>query len=184
MTFIVLYNLGAHGQSPEATSSDDTREQLVVLVSGRILSGQVTRNGGGYLVEQSNGRVQLAPEDVQFVVKDLREAYRKHRDGVRYPTPASHLALSQWCIAHRLYEEARDELKKSLKGDPENEEARRLLQRLNDTIRANLPLAVSPPPPSAQNFGWIFATGCRIPGRSLTRCRHAIYLKNPTITAQ
>ena len=155
MTFIVLYNLGAHGQSPEATSSDDTREQLVVLVSGRILSGQVTRNGGGYLVEQSNGRVQLAPEDVQFVVKDLREAYRKHRDGVRYPTPASHLALSQWCIAHRLYEEARDELKKSLKGDPENEEARRLLQRLNDTIRANLPLAVSPPPPLKTSDGFL-----------------------------
>jgi hypothetical protein len=155
MIVIVLYNLVAHGQSSEATNSDDTREQLVVLISGRILSGQVSRNGGGYLVEQSNGRVQLAPEDVQFVVKDLREAYRKHRDGVQYPTPASHLALAQWCIAHRLYEEARDELKKSLKGDPETEEARRLLQRLNDTIRANLPAAVSPPPPLKTSDGFL-----------------------------
>ena len=134
------------GQSASSTDAEDTRERLVMLASGRILVGQVSRNAGGYLVEQPNGRVQVPNDDVLFVVNDLREAYRKQRDAVRYPTPASHVALANWCISYRLYDEARDELRKSLKSDPENEEARRLLQRLTDTVRANLPPVDAPPP--------------------------------------
>jgi hypothetical protein len=143
-SFIALIGLmsqAVRGQSPAPNDTEDTRERLVMLSSGRILSGQVSRNAGGYLVEQPNGRVQVSSEEVLFVVNDLREAYRKQRDSVKYPTPASHVALANWCISHRLHDEARDELKKSLKSDPENEEARRLLQRLTDTMRASLPPA-------------------------------------------
>lgn len=140
---------------PTSTAVDDEpRERLVMLKTGRILSGMVSRNGGGYLVEQPNGRLQLGVDEVQFVFSNLREGYRKLRDSVVHPTPASHVDLATWCISHRLYDEAQDELKKCLKEDPENEQARRLLQRLTDTMRVNLPPAGIPSTPrkSAEGF--------------------------------
>ena len=140
---IGLMSLIVRAQDDEPRDADDSRERLVFLVTGRMLTGQVHRNAGGYLVEQPNGRVQVAKEDVKFIVNDLREAYRKQRDSVVEPTPATHVALANWCIAYRLLDEARDELKICLKSDPNHEEARRLLQRLTDTIRADQP--VKPP---------------------------------------
>ena len=128
-----------HGQQRADADAADSEERLVLLVTGRMLTGQVSRNAGGYLIEQPNGRVQIPADEVKFVVKDLHEAYLKQRDSIVEPTPATHVALANWCISHRLHDEARDELKKCLKSDPDNSEARRLLQRLTDTIREGLP---------------------------------------------
>ena len=83
-----LMNRSSFGQETDG-KSDDSRDQLVLLNSGRMLVGRVSRNGGGYLVEQSNGRIQVAAEDVKCVVNDLREAYRKQRDSIVEPTPAT-----------------------------------------------------------------------------------------------
>lgn len=134
-------------ESPPPHDTEDTREQLVLFTNGRMLSGRVSRNGGGYLIEQANGRIQVPADDVKFVAKDLRDAYRKQRDSIVEPTPATHLALANWCISHRLLDEANDELKKCLNADPENQEARRLLQRLTDSFRTNLPPKVVEPMP-------------------------------------
>jgi len=149
-----LFSLVAYAEQVADSADDEPRERLVMLKTGRILSGMVSRNGGGYLVEQPNGRLQVGVDEVQFVVDNLREGYRKLRDSVVHPTPASHVDLATWCISHRLYDEAQDELKKSLKADPENEQARRLLQRLTDTMRVNLPPAGIPSTPrkSAEGF--------------------------------
>lgn len=142
-----LMNQSSLGQQDFGAKTDEARERLVLLTTGRMLTGQVTRNAGGYLVEQPNGRIQVLNEDVKFVVNDLREAYRKQRDSIVEPTPATHVALANWCISYRLHDEARDELKKCLKTDPENAEARRLLQRLSDTIRAGMPAKADEPQP-------------------------------------
>ncbi len=157
-SFIAIIGLAselARGEQEAADGDNESRERLVMLISGRILSGQVSRNGGGYLVEQPNGRVQVPVGDVKFIVSDLREGYRKHRDSVVHPTPASHFSLANWCISHRLHDEARDELKKCLKADPENDEARRLLQRLTDTMRASLPPAATTPAPLKTSDGFL-----------------------------
>ena len=148
------FSLVAYAEQVADSVDDEPRERLLMLKTGRILSGMVSRNGGGYLVEQPNGRLQVGVDEVQFVVDNLREGYRKLRDSVVHPTPASHVDLATWCISHRLYDEAQDELKKSLKADPENEQARRLLQRLTDTMRVNLPPAGIPSTPrkSAEGF--------------------------------
>ena len=110
------------------------RERVIVMTSGRILTGQMTRNAGGWLVEQSSGRVQVPEDQVKLVADNLRDAYRKQRDAIVEPTPATHIMLAQWCISYHLHDEARDELKKCLKRDPDHEEARKLLRRLDDTF--------------------------------------------------
>ena len=150
-----LATMAVRGEQGASPDPEDTRERLVMLTSGRILSGVVSRNAGGYLVEQQNGRVQVSSEEVKFVVNDLKEAYRQQRDSVVHPTPSTHVALANWCISHRLNDEARDELRKCLKSDPDNEEARRLLQRLTDTMRAGLAPAAAPPAPLKTNDGFL-----------------------------
>ena len=112
------------------------RERVIVMNSGRILTGQMTRNAGGWLVEQASGRVQVPEDQVKLVADSLRDAYRKQRDAIVEPTPATHVMIAQWCISYRLNDEARDELKKCLKRDPDHEEARKLLRRLDDTLNA------------------------------------------------
>ncbi len=150
-----LTTMAVRGEQGVDPDPEDTRERLVMLNSGRIMSGVVSRNAGGYLVEQQSGRVQVSAEEVKFVVNDLKEAYRQQRDSVVHPTPSTHVALANWCISHRLNDEARDELKKCLKVDPEHEEARRLLQRLTDTMRVGLPPAVAPPAPLKTSDGFL-----------------------------
>jgi len=133
--------LAAFGLSRVASSvltaqADDggLRERVIVMNSGRILTGQMTRNAGGWRVEQASGRVQVPEDQVKLVADNLRDAYRRQRDAIVEPTPATHMMLAQWCISYRLHDEARDELKKCLKRDPDHEEARKLLRRLDDTL--------------------------------------------------
>ena len=110
------------------------RDRVIVMNSGRILTGQMTRNAGGWLVEQANGRVQVPEDQVKLVADNLREAYRKQRDAIVEPTPATHMMLAQWCISYRLHDEARDELKKCLNRDSDHEEARKVLRRLDESL--------------------------------------------------
>ena len=119
-----------------SASADDSelKERVVLMSSGRVLTGFASRNAGGWLVEQSNGRVQIPLDDVGFVADSLVDAYRQQRDSVVEPTPATHMALAQWCISYRLHGEARDELRKCLKLDPEHSAARKLLRRLDDIL--------------------------------------------------
>lgn len=119
---------------PVRAAEGAAREQVLVTTSGRILSGKMTRNAGGWLVEQPNGRVQVPEDQVKLVADSLVDAYRKQRDAVAEPTPATHVMLAQWCVSYRLHDEARDELKKCLTLDPDHTEARRLLRRIDDTL--------------------------------------------------
>lgn len=119
---------------PVFGDDSEARERVILMNSGRILTGFASRNAGGWLVEQSNGRVQVPGEQVKIVADSLVDAYRKQRDSVVEPTPATHLALAQWCISYRLHGEARDELRKCLKLDPDDSSARKLLRRLDDML--------------------------------------------------
>ncbi|WP_010586976.1 hypothetical protein [Schlesneria paludicola] len=133
------------GQDELDDEVPDESIRMVLLTTGRMLTGQVTRNAGGYLIEQENGRIQIPANEVKFVCRDLREMYRKQRDSIVEPTPATHVALAKWCITYDLYEDARNELKICLKADPQHRDALRLLNRLTDTLRKDLPPKAEPP---------------------------------------
>lgn len=135
LSFVAALSLTAPSLSARADEGE-TRERVIVMMSGRILTGQMTRNAGGWLVEHASGRVQVPDDQVKVVADSLRDAYRKQRDAIVEPTPATHMMLAHWCITYRLNDEARDELKKCLKRDPDHEEARKLLRRLEESLTA------------------------------------------------
>ncbi len=128
LSVVVTFVLPVLGDDSEA------QERVILMNSGRILTGFATRNAGGWLVEQSNGRVQVPGDQVKIVADSLVDAYRKQRDSVVEPTPATHIALAQWCISYRLHGEARDELRKCLKLDPDDASARKLIRRLEAVL--------------------------------------------------
>lgn len=133
---VILFAIAIRVSTVDAQSDEqaEVRERVIVLNSGRVMSGFATRNAGGWLVQQSTGRVQVPAEQVRVVGNSLLDTYRLQRDAVVEPTPAGHVVLAQWCISYRLHDEARDELRKCLQLDPDHSTARKLLRRLDDTL--------------------------------------------------
>jgi hypothetical protein len=118
--------------------------RLVVMNDGRILEGVVTRQAAGYYVERSNGRILAPFDDVRCVARNLTDAYRQQREAMLDPTAADLVKLADWCITYRLYEEARDELRRALRRDPEHEIARRMLTRMDEMLFTRPPPLETP----------------------------------------
>ncbi|MBS0207084.1 MAG: hypothetical protein JSS49_29765 [Planctomycetes bacterium] len=131
-----------------ANDDFEPSERIILMQTGRVLKGVASRNAGGWLVEQANGRIQVPLDQVTLVATSLADAYRKQRDSIVEPTPATHMSLAQWCISYRLHDEARDELKKCLRLDPDHSAARKLLYRLDESLD---PATVKKPAPIDRN---------------------------------
>ncbi len=116
-------------------AAEPAQEQLAVMFDGRIIRGTITRHAVGYSVARPGGSIVLPEEQVRCVAKDLREAYRLQREQMVEPTSAGLIRLAEWCITYRLYDEAGDELRRTLRRDPQNEIARQMLAKLDDTLR-------------------------------------------------
>lgn len=133
--------------------------QYVVFLDGRVLTGVVSRQAGGYLLERSGGRMSIPREQVRCVAPSLLEAYRLQREAMIDPTAAELIQLAEWCVAYRLYEQAGDELKRALRRDPNNETARRMLARVEDLLLAQPAPVTSasaseqPPAPAVESLG-------------------------------
>lgn len=145
LTIIVSSAVPASGEETEA------QERVIVMKSGRVLNGFASRNAGGWLVEQSTGRVQVPEDEVRLVADSMVDAYRKLRDSVAEPTPTTHMTLAQWCISYRLHQEARNEVRRCLKLDPDHAAARKLLKRLDDMLDPPEP-APRPQDPKAKSI--------------------------------
>ncbi|MBM4075381.1 MAG: hypothetical protein FJ267_07035, partial [Planctomycetes bacterium] len=127
-----LFVVVSWGLKLHADESESEHQVAVMRYSGRVLSGKMTRNAGGWLLEQGAGRIQIPEEQVEVIARSLNEAYRMKRDSVEEPTLATHLSLARWCISYRLYDEAKTELRSCLKQNSENAEALRLMQQVDE----------------------------------------------------
>ena len=111
------------GQSVRAPAQEgliepNRRERILLMKTGRVLKGTIRRVSTGYLVSSGNGYVVIPFNQVRFDADDLQEAYLRLRLLERDPTVASHLALAEWCLSHKLYHESSRELRDALKRDP------------------------------------------------------------------
>jgi hypothetical protein len=128
------------------TTPDAGSELLVVMTDGRVIRGQTQRHATGYLVERNGGRILVPHEQIRCVARNLPDAYRQQRESMIDPTAASLIQLAEWCISYHLYDEAADELRRTLRRDPENDTARRMLARIQDTLLAAPAKSLETPP--------------------------------------
>jgi hypothetical protein len=126
-------------EPPESSA----RDGLLLLRSGRIIQGKIQGDAIAYTVEQPNGRMVVPLQQVLAQCTDLPDAFRRLRENLPDNTAASHVLLARWCMSHKLLKEARDELRAALEIEPERDETRRLLARVNDLLNPD----AAPPPP-------------------------------------
>lgn len=113
---------------------------LLVLQTGKVMFGRIS--GGppsGYTVDVPQGKIFVPVEQVQFRCEDLREAYLRLRNTIQADDVLGHVMLARWCVTYNRIEEARDELELALKLEPDREETRRMLARLNGGVEATDP---------------------------------------------
>ena len=84
---------------------------LLVLRNGQVLEGDISQLGDQYLVAlPGRGELRLPSARVDFYCRSLDEAYQTQRGRLAGQDPEAHLELAQWCLHHRLLEQAGEQL--------------------------------------------------------------------------
>lgn len=125
---------------PQPAQADFTPGvQLLVLSNGRMVDGKISQNAGGFVVDKPTGSMLVPFDYVKFVADDRDDAYQKMRKMSAGPTAQSHMALARWCITNQYFKEAAAELREALHIDPNRDDARRMLRRLEELFRPAIP---------------------------------------------
>jgi hypothetical protein len=109
-------------------------QRVLMLRSGRLVSGHITESSGGYVVSKPKGQLVVPFERVRFVARTPQDAYRQMAESIPDGTASSHAELAHWCLSYRLYEEAKAELRIALSIDPNSRKSRRVLRRLENVL--------------------------------------------------
>ena len=115
---------------PEHARSSRNSTKLLVLVDGRVVTGQITPRPDGYDVQVDGGRMYIDSDRVRFEAADLPAAYDRMRDSLPELTPTNHLELARWCLENKLHSQAKREVLDALHLDPNREDAKRILRSL------------------------------------------------------
>lgn len=94
------------------------QQGVLILRSGGVLRGKITRAGERYYVALPDGEIRVRAAEVEFRCRDLEEAYRHQRASVQPASVHDHLRLARWCLRHRLLGHAGRELADALEADP------------------------------------------------------------------
>ncbi|MEZ6058788.1 MAG: hypothetical protein R3C19_00330 [Planctomycetaceae bacterium] len=107
---------------------------MLVLMNGRVVTGQLTPRVGGYEVTQPGGSLFLPSDSIRLFATDIDDAYDKMRASLPQLTPNDHIDLARWCLTNRLHAKAQRELLDALHMDPYRDDAKRMLQALRRTL--------------------------------------------------
>lgn len=119
------------GQPPQGDeSAAPASEGVLVLRSGGVLAGRISRKGERYVVVGSNSELSVPVNNVVMVCQSLTEAYQQKREQLGHPTADEHLELAEWCLRHGLTSEAEIELAAVRKRDPQHPKLPLLERRL------------------------------------------------------
>ncbi|MDG1895902.1 MAG: hypothetical protein P8J37_13430 [Fuerstiella sp.] len=106
------------------------KQTLLVLNSGRVVSGQLTPRTGGYDVQLPAGRMFVGSQQVRLQAHSMDDAYRRMRSSLNEHTPNTHMELAKWCLANKMSTQARSEVLDALHLDPNRDDAKRMLEAL------------------------------------------------------
>ncbi len=109
-------------------------QRLLLLQSGRIITGDIHHTARGYFVQKATGNMVVPNEEVRLEAVDFVDAYKKQRYAMTAPTASLRLALAKWCLTYKLYEQARIELRDALILEPDRGDIRRMLLRIEQTL--------------------------------------------------
>ncbi|MSR57911.1 MAG: hypothetical protein EXS05_09575 [Planctomycetaceae bacterium] len=140
---IVSSGLPAADDEPsfdENSTASVAKSGVLVMRTGRVASGRILKSGDNYTVEHTHGRMFVPGSEVRFHCASLSDAYRKLHDAAKHEASAkAHTILARWCITNKLLSESRLELNDALVLEPDDDEARDLLRRVDDLLDPKRP---------------------------------------------
>jgi hypothetical protein len=86
---------------------------VLLLRNGEVLQGKITLAGDRYYVVLPAGEIFPKVSEVEMFCRDLNEGYLRKRSAVRPDRSDDRLGLAEWCIRHRLLEQAAAELREA-----------------------------------------------------------------------
>lgn len=130
LTLILCLHLLVSSPNSFGDDASQIPDRVLVQVDGAVKTGLVTKVQGGFLVSSSSGQVVVPFGHVAAVARDFAQAYQKQKLGMSKPTFEKHIRLAKWCLDYDVVEGCRTELYAALKINPDDEQARKLLVRM------------------------------------------------------
>ena len=129
----------------EETITVTFTDALLVLDSGDILRGDITRQGERFEVAVAGGgRIWIAVQRVIVVVRTLEDAYDYLAARNDPGDPDDHIWMARWCCRQGLFNRARSEVEAARQIDPAHRDLASLLRRIDTALRPqSAPVAVA-----------------------------------------
>ncbi|MEX2287517.1 MAG: hypothetical protein WD648_10545 [Planctomycetaceae bacterium] len=152
------YSIAQDAAPAEQPAPRQNAVTLLILQSGHVIEGRVSESPGGYVVDKPNGRMMIPFRLVRFQAANNAEAHAKMRQLYPEQNTQSRMSVAEWCLAQHMYQEAIGELKDALERDPNNADARMMLDRV-ETLASRLEpdVANAPAKPERTPDGFRFA---------------------------
>jgi len=125
------------GRHPGSEAELTPREGVVVMRRGQVVEGKISRSGDHYYIVLPHGEIRLRVADVDFVCRDLEEAYHKKRAVLPAGDVHRHLELARWCQHNGLLGHAAEELLDAAKADPTHPMIGVMQRRLQMALEAS-----------------------------------------------
>jgi len=129
------------------------QEGILILRTGSVLRGTITRSGDRYYVALPDAEIRIRVADVELFCTSLDDAYRMKSDVIKPGEVDQRLELSEWCIRYNLLGYAARELATARSEDPRH-------PRL-ELVERRLRIAADPStlPPASQEPGRFRSSG-------------------------
>jgi hypothetical protein len=157
------------------SSSLEPQQGVLALRSGGVIEGRFSKLGDQYVVVVHGGEIRIDADKVEVACRSIDEAYILKRAGLSHHSVSSHLRLAEWCIRHKLFEQAEGEIDTARvidEGDRRIALAQRRLQAVlqqeaTASQTANEPV---PAPDHGELEGWLDG----LPRESVEQFAHTI----------
>jgi hypothetical protein len=93
---------------------------VVLLRNGEILAGTISHAGDFYYISKPGSEIRLKATEVEQVADNLEGIYLEKRSRATTGKLQDHLVLAEWCIEHKLVDQADHELKEAETIDPQS----------------------------------------------------------------
>ena len=155
-----LLAAGLCAQTGPPAADEGSGNSILVLLSGEVIQGRISRLDDKYNVGLPTGRIFVPEDSVEIVCNDLHEAFRYRRSRMGQGQVQDHAELAQWCQRHGLDTEAEAELAIAKRLDPDHPivglvERRLLASRLSHATPQTQPAqdgSAEPTPQQLEEF--------------------------------